>query len=163
MDKKSASKPVVKATDMAIKRINSEYANLLKDPPLTGFSAGFKDKNNIFIWDAMLTGPDGTPYEKGLFNLTIEFPKEYPYKPPKMKFVTKIYHMNISDKGDICLDILKDNWSPALNITKVLLSISSLLADPNPKDPLMPALATLYLTDKKLYEKTAREWKTRYT
>ena len=75
--------------------------------------------------------PD-SPYDGGVFFLDINFPQDYPFKPPKVRFQTKIYHCNVNDKGGICLDILKDNWSPALTVSKVLLSICSLLTDPNP-------------------------------
>ena len=101
-------------------------------------------------------GPEGSPYQGGLFSLNIHFPTDYPFKPPKINFVTRIYHPNINQNGAICLDILKDQWSPALTISKgknklkyiVLLSISSLLTDPNPDDPLVPEIANIYKTDK---------------
>ena len=81
---------------------------------------------------------------------------DYPFKPPKITFKTKIYHPNINATGGICLDILKQQWSPALTISKVLLSISSLLTDANPDDPLVPDIAKIYKTDKAKYEATAR-------
>merc|ERR1712070_735886 len=102
------------------------------------------------------------PYEGGVFFLNIAFPSDYPFKPPKCHFTTKIYHCNISSNGSICLDILKDQCSPALTIAKVLLSISSLLTDPNPADPLVPEIAHVYKTNKAEYEKTAREWTSKY-
>ena len=107
-------------------------------------------------------GPDDSPYAGGVFFLNIHFPPDYPFKPPKVSFTTKIYHPNINANGSICLDILKDQWSPALTISKVLLSISSLLTDPNPDDPLVPEIATIYKNDKERYNATARDWTGRY-
>mmetsp|Transcript_44751 Transcript_44751/g.59429 ORF Transcript_44751/g.59429 Transcript_44751/m.59429 type:complete len:111 (+) Transcript_44751:131-463(+) len=107
-------------------------------------------------------GPDDSPYAGGVFFLNIHFPPDYPFKPPKVSFTTKIYHPNINANGSICLDILKDQWSPALTISKVLLSLSSLLTDPNPDDPLVPEIATLYKNDRSKYEQTAREWTSRF-
>jgi len=72
-------------------------------------------------------GPPDSPYEGGVFFLDINFPQDYPFKPPNVRFTTKIYHCNVNDQGGICLDILKGEWSPALTISKVLLSICSLL------------------------------------
>lgn len=120
-----------------------------------------------------------SPYAGGVFFLSIAFPTDYPFKPPKVSFTTKIYHPNINANGSICLDILRDQWSPALTISKgglrnpevtivteltsallflVLLSICSMLTDPNPDDPLVPDIAHLYKTDRARYEATAREW-----
>ncbi len=111
-----------------------------------------------FKWYALITGPSDTPYEQGMFKLTIEFPDEYPFKPPKVEFVTRIYHPNISGNGSICLDILNTPclWSPALTVQKVVLSIISLMADPNPDDPLCPDIAKEYLRDKKKFQTKAR-------
>ena len=107
-------------------------------------------------------GPEDSPYQGGVFFLNIHFPPDYPFKPPKVSFTTKIYHPNINSNGSICLDILKDQWSPALTISKVLLSISSLLTDPNPDDPLVPEIATIYKNDLNRYNITARDWTSRY-
>ena len=109
------------------KRITKELENLNKDPP-ANCSAG-PDGDDIFHWTATIMGPVGTPYHGGVFYLNITFPNNYPFKPPKVSFVTKIYHPNINSSGGICLDILKENWSPALTISKVLISICSLLDD----------------------------------
>ncbi|KAJ5296630.1 uncharacterized protein N7443_007523 [Penicillium atrosanguineum] len=103
-----------------------------------------------------------SPYSGGVFFLTIHFPTDYPFKPPKVNFTTRIYHPNINSNGSICLDILRDQWSPALTISKVLLSICSMLTDPNPDDPLVPEIAHVYKTDRPRYEATAREWTRKY-
>ncbi|XP_043375787.1 ubiquitin-conjugating enzyme E2 D1 isoform X3 [Dermochelys coriacea] len=94
-----------------------------------------------------LPEPDSA-YQGGVFFLTVHFPTDYPFKPPKIAFTTKIYHPNINSNGSICLDILRSQWSPALTVSKVLLSICSLLCDPNPDDPLVPDIAQIYKSDK---------------
>jgi len=145
---------------MALKRIQKELNDLTKDPP-AGCSAG-PAGDDSFKWQGSIMGPEGTPYAGGVFFLTIQFPADYPFKPPKVTFTTKIFHCNVNDKGGICLDILKDNWSPALTISKVLLSISSLLSDANPDDPLVPDIANLYKTNRAQHDKIAAEWTRKY-
>jgi len=136
-------------------RLNKEYKDIIKNPPL-GVTAGLKDKN-LYEWTATLVGPVGTPYANGVYKLKLIFPKNYPFSAPKITFLTPIYHCNISQSGEICLDILKDNcsWSPVLTIDKVLLSISSLLSEPNPNDPLVPEIANLYKTNKTEHDRMA--------
>ena len=145
---------------MALKRIQKELLDLQKDPP-ANCSAG-PVENDQFHWQATIVGPDDSPYSGGVCFLNIHFPTDYPFRPPKVNFTTKIYHPNINANGSICLDILKDQWSPALTISKVLLSISSLLTDANPDDPLVPEIAQLYKTNKAKFEATAREWTKKY-
>ena len=146
---------------MATKRIQKELKDLQKDPPPT-CSAGPVNADDLFHWQATIMGPTDSPYAGGVFMVKIHFPPDYPFKPPKVNFVTRVYHPNINQNGSICLDILKDQWSPALTISKVLLSICSLLTDPNPDDPLVPEIAHLYKTDKYRYEETARQWTIKY-
>lgn len=141
----------------ASKRISKELIDLKKDPP-GDCSAGPVDENDMFTWEAVIFGPSDSPYAGGIFNATIQFPMDYPFKPPRVMFSTKIYHPNINKEGFICLDILKSNWSPALTISKVLLSVISMLTDPNPDDPLMPDIANQYKKDRAEYELAAREW-----
>jgi ubiquitin-conjugating enzyme E2 D/E len=107
-------------------------------------------------------GPEGTPYAGGMFFLDINFPADYPFKPPKVLFTTKIYHCNVNTDGGICLDILKDQWSPALGVGKVILSILALLQDPNPDQPLIPEIGQAYKADKAKYDATATEWTAKY-
>eukprot|EP01062_Namystynia_karyoxenos_P032304 TRINITY_DN23821_c0_g1_i1.p2 TRINITY_DN23821_c0_g1~~TRINITY_DN23821_c0_g1_i1.p2 ORF type:complete len:150 (+),score=60.13 TRINITY_DN23821_c0_g1_i1:100-549(+) len=146
---------------MALKRIKKEYADLQKDPP-ANTSAGPVQESDMFNWKATIMGPEDSPYAGGLFFLNIHFPTDYPFKPPRLQFTTKLFHPNINSSGGICLDILKDQWSPALTISKVLLSICSLLTDPNPDDPLVPEIARLFKTDRKKFDETAREWTRKY-
>ncbi|KAL4641658.1 ubiquitin-conjugating enzyme E2 D1, partial [Arapaima gigas] len=167
---------------MALKRIHKELNDLARDPPAQCSAGPVGD--DMFHWQATIMGPNDSPYQGGVFFLTIHFPTDYPFKPPKatavkreykffsshlffqVAFTTRIYHPNINSNGSICLDILRSQWSPALTISKgevtaaslevpcldlplsqigftrppplvaVLLSICSLLCDPNPDDPL---------------------------
>ena len=144
-------------SNAALKRINKELMDLGKDPP-AGCSAGPVSEDDLFTWQACIVGPDDSPYANGVFFLNITFPSKYPFQPPKVNFTTKIYHPNINPQGSICLDILKDQWSPALTIIKVLLSISSLLTDPNPDDPLVPDIAKLYVEDNDAFNEKAKKW-----
>jgi len=144
------------------KRIQKELISLLKNP-VENCSAGPVDDNNLDNWHATIIGPTETPYEGGVFNLDIKFIAEYPYKAPVVKFKTKIFHPNISSvDGSICLDILKNQWSPSITIDKLLLSLCSLLSDANSKDPLEPEIAHMYDINRKKFNTTAKEWTLRY-
>ena len=151
----------------AYKRLQKELIDFNKDPP-PNCSAGPVNDNDMFHWQATLTGPDDSPYQKGVFFLNIHFPNDYPFKPPKCYFTTRIYHPNIGIKGKVCccaLDILGDNWSPALTISKVLLSISSLFTDPNPDSVCGNGnyeAAWVYKHDRAKFEATAKEWTKKY-
>uniref|UniRef100_A0A671TA82 Ubiquitin-conjugating enzyme E2 D4 n=1 Tax=Sinocyclocheilus anshuiensis TaxID=1608454 RepID=A0A671TA82_9TELE len=127
-----------------------ELTDLQRDPPAQ-CSAGPVGEDyycfNIKIF-TLIEIPLRSPYQGGVFFLTIHFPTDYPFKPPKVAFTTKIYHPNINSNGSICLDILRSQWSPALTVSKVLLSICSLLCDPNPDDPLVPEIAHTYKADR---------------
>lgn len=142
------------------KRIQKEYKELQMSPPHNCSAGPVND--DIFEWQATILGPEESPYDGGVFYLSIQFPKDYPFTPPKILFLTKIYHCNINSGGHICMDILKDQWTPALTISKVLLSICSLLNDPNPEDPLVPDIANLFNSNREQYEKNAREYTMTY-
>ena len=131
------------------RRILKELQDLTNE---TGdnITASLIDDDNIYKWSATISGPSESPYEGGIFSLDINLPENYPIRPPQIIFKTKIFHPNINSSGSICLDILKNQWSPALTIHKTLLSISSLLTDPNPDDPLDATAGKLFKND---YEK----------
>jgi len=143
-----------------LRRLTKELADLQTDPP-ENCSAGPKE-DDITCWTASILGPEDSPYEGGIFALDLYFPKDYPFKPPKFFFKTKIFHPNINERGNICLDILGEQWSPVLTVSKVLLSIVSLLDSPNPNDPLVPEIAELYKTNKDEYVRIAKEWTQTY-
>jgi len=143
-----------------LNRLKKELEEINNNPP-TNCSAGIVE-DDIYNWQATITGPEGSPYDGGIFYLRIEFPQDYPFKPPKVSFITKIYHCNVNTVGNICLDILKEQWSPALTISKVLLSICSLMDDQNPDDPLMVEVANLYINDKEQFLENARIYTIRY-
>ena len=144
-----------------VKRIRKELADMEKNPP-ENCSAGLVAEHDPFHWRATIMGPEGSPYHGGVFNLKIHLSADYPFQAPQITFTTKIYHCNINVSGAICLDILKDKWSPALTISKALLSICSLMDDPYPTDPLMFEIAELLIKDKAKHDANAREMTLQY-
>ena len=115
--------------------------------------------DNLYHWAGTIFGPKETCYEGGIFHIDIQIPEDYPFKPPKMKFETKIWHPNISSQtGAICLDILKDEWTPALTIRTALVSLQALLSCPEPDDPQDAEVAKQYKLDMELFNQTAKYW-----
>ncbi|KAG9311329.1 ubiquitin-conjugating enzyme/RWD-like protein [Chiua virens] len=137
---------------MSLKRIHREIADAKKED--LGDITLAPTPDSMYRWKATIPGPQGSPYEGGMFNADIQLASDYPFSAPKVTFATRIYHMNISDKGGVCIDILKQNWSPALSLFKVMLSLSSLLTDPNP----LPSIATEYTRNRAQHDRTARRW-----
>lgn len=146
---------------MALDRIRKELLEITRDPP-ESCSGGPVVEGDLFRWNASIIGPMDTPYQGGIFSLSIEFPRNYPYSAPKVRFLTKVYHPNINEKGEICLDILSSKWSPALTVNKVLISICSLLTDPFTGHSLRPELAAQWNADRTKYNEMAREWTRKY-
>jgi len=106
-----------------------------------------------------VAGPPDTPYSGGKFKLEIKIPDTYPFNPPKVRFITKIWHPNISSvTGAICLDILKDQWAAAMTLRTVLLSIQALLAAPEPDDPQDAVVARQYQDNLAVFRQTAQHW-----
>merc|ERR1711902_405989 len=114
-------------------------------------------------WIGRLKGPDDTPYDGGIFTVDIKIPDQYPFAPPKVTFNTRLWHPNVSSQtGAICLDILKDQWSPAMTIKTALLSLQALLCSPEPGDPQDAQVAKMYKEDFQNFEKTAKFWTEMY-
>ncbi len=150
------------------------------------FSAGPKG-DDLYEWVAALPGPEDTPYEggtclmhisftpgkaqqltwatstfAGVFFLAIKFPKDYPFSPPTVTFRTRVYHCNINSAGKVCVDSLTSAWTPTMTAATILGAIRGLLAEPNPHDPLVGAVAAQYLTNRAAHDATARDWTARY-
>lgn len=160
---------------MAQKRLIKDLKRIHEDPP-TGIMAAPND-DDIFHWSAVICGPEGTEWEGGVFKLSMAFSPEYPNKAPEVKFVSEIFHPNGKNKklfkiiysiiiislflvysnGDICLDILKHNWSPIYDVAAILTSIQSLLTDPNTKSPANADAARLYDNNKREYFHRVKE------
>ena len=138
-------------------RLGKELESLQNDP-IENVDACPIDPNNLLRWRGILMGPPDSPYEGGKFHLSITFSEEYPQKPPKVRFETKVYHPNINQEGAICLDILSEAWNPALTIGKVLLSVQLLLVCPEPDDPLVLPIAAVFKNDINRYNENARQW-----
>jgi len=124
------------------KRLQIELTQLMMSghQDITAFPEG----DNLLKWSASIKGVQDTPYEGLTFKLTIEFPPNYPFKAPVVTFDSPVYHPNVDTNGGICLDILKDKWSAVLNVTTILLSLQSLLGEPNNESPLNPQAAELW-------------------
>jgi len=148
-----------------LRRIQNEVKQLKEQDNQTSniFKINMVD-DNMYHWRAIIYGPDDSLYEGYEFELDIQLPDDYPFSPITVKFKTQILHVNVNTKGDMCLDILKNkgsssqnNWVPSQNIRSVLLSICSLLHEPNVDDSLNSDLAELYRTDKNKYITTIRD------
>lgn len=140
-----------------MEKLTKEYQakNGALPPPVHAVLVG----DQINRWRGEILGPEGTPYEGGTFVVDIELPEDYPFAPPKMRFNTKVWHPNVSSaNGAICLDILKDNWSPALTIRTALLSLQALLSAPEPDDPQDAVVAKQYLNKRDEFNGQAKYW-----
>jgi ubiquitin-conjugating enzyme E2 A len=129
---------------IAKKRLLKDLLQIQSLTVQDGVTAAPFTESNLFEWQAIITGPDDTPYEGGLYELHLSIPCNYPVNAPKVRFKTDIFHPNIYKNGDICIDILQDQWSEVMSIEKILISIRSLLNDPNVNSPANPEAALLY-------------------
>lgn len=133
-------------------RLQNELHHLMMNP-IDGVTAFPESESDFTRWCGTIIGAKDTPYEGLVFKIVLKFPTNYPYQAPIVKFTTPIFHPNVGSKGDICLDILKDSWSPILNVQTLLVSLQSLLGEPNTKSPLNGTAARLWDKDIKSFKK----------
>ncbi|XP_075215509.1 modifier of rpr and grim, ubiquitously expressed [Lycorma delicatula] len=141
-------------------RLRNELKSLKTDPP-EGIEAVPLDQKSCH-WQATITGPVGSPYEGGTFFLYVQVPYSYPMYPPVVRFLTRIFHPNVSRHGDVGIDSIHHNWSLALTISKVLISVQSLLTDPYCQVCMEPSIGRLYMNNRTVFEDIARAWTWRY-
>nr|XP_002122933.1 ubiquitin-conjugating enzyme E2 G2 [Ciona intestinalis] len=153
----------------ALKRLMAEYKQLSLNPP-EGIVAGPINEDNFFEWEALILGPEDTPFEGGVFRTTLNFPTDYPMSPPKMKFTSDMFHPNIYPDGRVCISILHspgddpmgyetsaERWSPVQSIEKILLSVMSMLAEPNPESGANVDASKMWRDDQEQFVKRAEK------
>ncbi|KAI1825307.1 ubiquitin-conjugating enzyme [Xylaria intraflava] len=146
------------------KRLAKELQECTSNPP-AGMAISLRSEADLQNWDVVLAGPPGTAYAGGTFKITVTFPSDYPFKPPQVNFVTRIYHPNVTNdhQGNICLAILKvEAWKPASRVRAVLDALRQLLIEPNPDDPLETRIADEFKTNRVEFEKNVRIYVSRY-
>ena len=149
---------------MSTKRITREYAEVSQDPP-AGFTVTLPPNSSIHTWHITLTPPADSPYHPGKFGIILTLPTDYPFKPPVVKFITRLYHPNVSNDslGRVCLGLLKpDVWKPSTKIRAVLEALRNLMLEPQPDDPLEDRIAEEYRSDKPSWEKNVKLHVERY-
>ena len=143
---------------MSLARLRKELQDIEKDKEISGVFARVRGDDMTKL-QGTLKGPEDTCYAGGTFVVDIQIPAQYPFEPPKMRFETKMWHPNVSSQtGAICLDILKDKWSPALTVKTALVSLQALLSCPEPDDPQDAEVASMYKSNRSGFEQKAREW-----
>ncbi|KAI5780766.1 ubiquitin-conjugating enzyme/RWD-like protein [Geopyxis carbonaria] len=153
---------------VANKRLLKEYKELIRESP-EGVCAGPIDEDNLLEWECLIRGPDDTPFEGGVFPATLSFPKDYPLNPPMMKFTCEMFHPNIYKDGTVCISILhspgddpnqyedaSERWSPIQSVEKILISVMSMLAEPNDESGANIDASKVWRNDRKDYEKRVR-------
>ncbi|KAH8895844.1 ubiquitin-conjugating enzyme [Thozetella sp. PMI_491] len=146
------------------KRIAKELAECSENPP-SGMTVALAEESDLHKWHVTLAGPADSAYAEGTFGVIVQLPTDYPFKAPQITFSTRIYHPNVTNDsmGNICLGLLKaENWKPSSRLAVVLEAVRSLLVEPNPDDPLEARIADEYRSDRKEFEKNARQYVARY-
>ncbi|KAJ3556610.1 hypothetical protein NPX13_g10096 [Xylaria arbuscula] len=153
----------------AHRRLLGEYKALSTNPP-EGITAGPVSEDDLFVWEALIQGPEGTPFEGGIFPAELRFPKDYPLAPPKMTFIGEIFHPNVYTNGVVCISILhppgddpnqyehaSERWSPIQSVEKILISVMSMLAEPNDESPANIEAAKMWRENRAEYEQKVRD------
>lgn len=143
---------------MSTKRIAKEFASASQSPP-PGFTIGLPANNSLHTWHVVLSPPPESPYHPGRYGILLSLPVDYPFKPPAVRFTTRLYHPNVTNDslGNICLAVLKpENWKPSTKIVAVLDAVRNLLIEPQPDDPLEDRIADEYKSDRPAWEKTVK-------
>lgn len=148
--------------------LTKQYKECMRNPN-SMFSAGLID-DDVFKWRVTIFGPAGTPYEGGYYPATLEFPDDYPNHPPKMKFICPMFHPNIKSTGEVCISILhppgkdefeyedtNERWLPIHTVETIVISVLSMLSDPNPESPMNLEAARIYKNDPVEYKKRVRK------
>ncbi|EDV29319.1 Ubiquitin-conjugating enzyme E2 L3 [Trichoplax sp. H2] len=145
----------------ATRRLTKELAELKKNE-INGFRDIKVNETNILNWQGLIV-PNSAPYNKGAFKIEITYPAEYPFKPPKITFKTRIYHPNIDEKGQVCLPIVSpENWKPATKTDQIIFSLIALINDPEPEHPLRTDIAEEYSKDRKKFMRSAEDFTRKY-
>lgn len=156
-------------TSTAHRRLLQEYRMLTNNPP-DGITAGPVSEDDLLNWEALIQGPEGTPFEGGVFPAELKFPPDYPLSPPTMKFLGDLWHPNVYPSGLVCISILhpagddpnhyehaSERWSPIQSVEKILLSVMNLLAEPNDESPANVDAAKQWRDRRDEYDKKVRE------
>lgn len=140
----------------AMLRLMSDLRDVKNSPPEGCSASPINEGDDLFTWNATILGPSDSPFEGGIFGLKITFTESYPSRPPRVRFTSEMWHPNVYQDGNLCLDLLQDNWSPIQTVSSLLTSILSLLTDPNCASPANPEAAHQYLSDRQAYNRRVR-------
>ncbi|KAI9360395.1 ubiquitin-conjugating enzyme 9 [Zopfochytrium polystomum] len=155
-------------SSIAIARLTEERKAWRKDHPYGFWAKPEKNQDgslNLMQWQVGIPGKQGTPWENGVYTLTMTFPDDYPQKPPKCKFPSGLFHPNVYPSGTVCLSILNEeqDWKPAITIKQILLGVQDLLNDPNPDSPAQSEAYMMFKKDRVAYERRVRAQAKQYT
>jgi ubiquitin-conjugating enzyme E2 D/E len=149
-------------SNKAAMRLKNEF-NSLSNDTICNSTVILENEDNLFSWIVIMQGPEGTPYDGGIFKLQVKFPDNYPFKAPDVKFLTCTYHPNIKlDTGEICQDVFASSWAPTQKVQDILEKIVSMLREPSTSSPLENDICNEYTNNRNQFNSTAREYTLKY-